>query len=89
MGRLATRDGFERRESACPLGPTDVSRNGQMIQSRDCVFTDGLFFRMWTRGVRGASASTARRRERAPGMQARRWEIPAGSTIYEGSEVVL
>jgi len=36
--------------------------------------------------VPGVSASTARRRARAAGLQARRREIPAGSTIYKGSD---
>ena len=41
-----------------------------------------------TRGGCGNSASTARRRRRADGREARGWEIPAGATLYKGSEIL-
>jgi len=48
-GRLATSGHIELREPSCPSVPADVCQNGQMIQNKDCVLTDGLLFRNWTR----------------------------------------
>jgi hypothetical protein len=70
------------------LGAVDALLNDSLAAKSLNPRPQGQGVTIWlglrTRGPSGVSASTARRREGAPGLQARRRESPAGATSTKG-----